>query len=106
MMGWLGDESGYTGPAGMTVKFYVQDDDVEKFKECFTEVTQAARKAPGFMQYDLIEDYIPGTAGPGVTIFFLLERWASKKDLFQHLQQPYALKFFWAPCNRIESSSA
>jgi quinol monooxygenase YgiN len=94
MMGWLGDESGFTGPCGMTVKFQVQTDEVEFFKELFAEVTRAARKAPGFMQYDLVEDYIPGTSGPGVSVFFLMERWATKKDLFQHLQQPYALKFF------------
>lgn len=85
---WLESEE-WQGGVGLTAKFTIPNEKVEIFKDIMRENIAGTRGEEGMVYYDLVPDYIPGTAGNGKSVFFLLERFKTKRDLLLHVQSAH-----------------
>eukprot|EP00933_Yihiella_yeosuensis_P027852 TRINITY_DN21694_c0_g1_i1.p1 TRINITY_DN21694_c0_g1~~TRINITY_DN21694_c0_g1_i1.p1 ORF type:complete len:293 (-),score=41.97 TRINITY_DN21694_c0_g1_i1:100-978(-) len=85
---WLEDAGGWHGPVGLTAKFTIPREKAEIFKDIMRENVRDTRKEKGMLQYDLVSSYDSGTGGNEV-VFWLLERFQTKKDLLLHVQSDH-----------------
>eukprot|EP00111_Clytia_hemisphaerica_P023534 TCONS_00069339-protein len=81
MAQWMGSTD-YKGPLGLTVKLYIQEDQVDAFLEIMRQMIATTVAEKGCNKYLLNEDY------KDASIFWLTEEWASVENLGNHLNQP------------------
>ena len=76
-MKWL-ETADYTGPISLTVKFYVKESEVSKFREIMKTMVEYSNSDHGALMYKLNEDFKDST------VFWLTEEWKSVADLKNH----------------------
>ena len=74
---WL-ETTEYTGAISLTVKFYVKENQVSKFREIMKNMMAYSNSDHGALMYKLNEDFKDST------VFWLTEEWKSVSDLKNH----------------------
>ena len=74
---WL-ETTDYTGPISLTVKFYVKENEVSKFREIMKTMVEYSNSDHGALMYKLNDDFKDST------VFWLTEEWKSVSDLKNH----------------------
>ena len=76
-MKWL-ETTDYTGPISLTVKFYVKENEVSKFREIMKTMVEYSNSDHSALMYKLNDDFKDST------VFWLTEEWKSVSDLKNH----------------------
>eukprot|EP00929_Paragymnodinium_shiwhaense_P002508 TRINITY_DN102778_c0_g1_i1.p1 TRINITY_DN102778_c0_g1~~TRINITY_DN102778_c0_g1_i1.p1 ORF type:complete len:486 (+),score=95.59 TRINITY_DN102778_c0_g1_i1:214-1671(+) len=79
---WL-EESDYEGPVGLTAKYTLDEEKIPIFLDIFGENIAGTRREEGVIQYDLTPDF------ERKNVYWLLERFASRHALLEHVNQPH-----------------
>jgi len=86
---WLQEVDGWNGPVGLTAKFSVPIEKLEIYLDIMRENIAGTRLEEGMLQYDLTPDYDPTAAPAGIAVYWLLERFRSRKDLLDHVNSDH-----------------
>ncbi|CAE8609864.1 unnamed protein product [Polarella glacialis] len=85
---WL-QENEWAGAVGLTAKFTISNEKLPTYLDIMRENIAETRKEAGMLQYDLVPDYSPDASAPGVSVYWLLERFRSRADLLHHVQSAH-----------------